>query len=298
MRRRIVLMVVAGLIGGLLATIPVLTASATSTLPMTASFTASDFQWTADGGGNSVNIAPGGTVQFSYPSGGSEHNVDFRPGALPTSCTANGTAQSPPVPSLPTGPGWTATCTFNTAGTYVFHCDRHTDMTGTIYVGDQTTTTTSTQGGTTSTGSTDTTMSMTMPMNMPMPTTTTAATTTTHKAPVARAALTAIKLSSARGGTQVRGTMKISAAGQGGHAVISVLASNAALGGHDRKLITLGRLRLGSLRAGVVAFKLSLKPVTRHALVARRHVTVTVQITLAAAGAQSVSITRRLVLTA
>jgi hypothetical protein len=95
-------------------------------------------------------------------------------------------------------------------------------------------------------------MSMTMPMNMPMPTTTSTAATTPQPSIVGPAAI-AVKLSSARGGTQVHGTMKISEAGTGGHAVISVLASNAPLGGHNRRLITLVRLRLVDLRAGAVA---------------------------------------------
>jgi hypothetical protein len=53
--------------------------------PASASFTAFDFGWSANGNAKStkVTIAPGGTVTFSYPSGGlSEHNADFRSGPL------------------------------------------------------------------------------------------------------------------------------------------------------------------------------------------------------------------------
>jgi plastocyanin len=153
MRRLVLLMGLAGVIGGLIATLPTLTAAATP-LPMTGSFTVSDFAFTATGGGNTVTIASGGTVSFSYPSGSNEHNVDFGSGPQPTSCTVAGQSQSPPIPSTPTAPGWSGTCTFNTAGTYSFHCDRHTFMTGTIIVGSQATSTgtgTGSDGSTTST---------------------------------------------------------------------------------------------------------------------------------------------------
>src|ERR1700691_3366530 len=141
MRRLVLLMGLAGVIGGLIATLPTLTAAATP-LPTTGSFTVSDFAFTATGGGSTVTIAPGGTVSFSYPSGSNEHNVDFGSGPQPTSCMVGGQSQSPPIPSVPTAPGWSGSCTFDTAGTYTFHCDRHTFMPGTILVGSQPTTTT------------------------------------------------------------------------------------------------------------------------------------------------------------
>jgi plastocyanin len=305
MRRLVLLMGLAGVIGGLIATLTTLTAAATPTLPMSGSFTVSDFAFTAAGGGNTVTIAPGGTVSFSYPSGSSEHNVDFGGGPQPTSCAVGGQNQSPPIPSVPTAPGWSGTCTFNTAGTYSFHCDRHTFMTGTIIVGSQATTTgTGTGGSPTSTGT------MTMPMSMPMPTTsaqpttstaqpTTATTRSTLLSPIAGSARNAIKVAGASGGRKVDGTISVSRAGQGGHALITVISSSSALGRGGRKQpTTIGHLRLSDLRAGAVRFNVALKTPARRALITHKHLAITVQIAVSAPGTQTVSLSRSLTLRA
>jgi plastocyanin len=298
MRRLVLLMGLAGVIGGLIATLPTLTAAATP-LPMTGSFTVSDFAFTATGGGNTVTIAPGGTVSFSYPSGSNEHNVDFGSGPQPTSCTVGGQSQSPPIPSTPTAPGWSGTCTFNTADTYSFHCDRHTFMTGTIIVGSQATST-----GTGSGSSTTSTGTMTMPMSMPMPTTSTAQPTTgttrpTLLSPITGSARTAIKLVGASGGRKVNGTINVSRVGQGGHAVIAVISSSSALGrGGHKQPTTIGHLRLSDLRAGTVRFDIALKTPARRALTAHKHPAIAVRITVSASGAQTVSLSRSLTLRA
>ena len=78
------------------------------------------------GGGSSVTINRGETVTFSYPSGGNFHNVVFDSGG-PSAC-------NPALPQFPQGVGWTATCTFNTAGSYDFVCAAHGNMTGTVEV--------------------------------------------------------------------------------------------------------------------------------------------------------------------
>jgi plastocyanin len=306
MRRLVLLMGLAGVIGGLIATLPTLTAAATPTPPMTGSFTVSDFAFTAAGGGNTVTIAPGGTVSFSYPSGASEHNVDFGSGRQPTSCAAGGQSQSAPIPSVPTAPGWSGTCTFNTPGTYSFHCDRHTFMTGTIIVGSQATNTSTGSGG--STTSTDT---MTMPMNMPMPTTSTVQPTTSTAqpttgtsrpallSPIAGSARNAIKVSGPSGGRKVDGSINVSRAGQGGHAIIAVISSSSALGRGGRKQpTTIGRLRLSDLRAGTVRFSVALKTPARRALTTHKQLAISVQVTVTAPGAQTVSLSRSLTLRA
>jgi plastocyanin len=288
MRRCVLLMGLAGVIGGLIATLPTLTAAAT-TLPMTGSFTVSDFAFTAAGGGNTVTIAPGGTVSFSYPSGSNEHNVDFGSGPQPTSCMLGGQSQSPPIPSVPTAPGWSGNCTFNTPGTYTFHCDRHTFMTGTILVGSQATSTDTGSGG-----STTTTATMTMPMSMPMPTTSTAQ-TSLPLSPIVGSSRNAIKVVGANGGRKIDGTIKVSRAGQGGHAVIAVMSSSSALGGSGHKRsVALGQLRLSDLHAGTARFSVALKTAARRALTTRKHLAVTVQVTVTAPGAETVSLSRAL----
>ena len=97
---------------------------------------------------NSVTIAPGQTVDFSFPVNGqnnSAHNVVFgvpgqSGGAQPTSCVQTAAPSpfpilaAPPLPAATEGPGWAGSCTFNTAGTYTFYCQAHNYMTGTVTV--------------------------------------------------------------------------------------------------------------------------------------------------------------------
>jgi plastocyanin len=107
--------------------------------PATASFTAVDLAWGETGTGSAtVHVDPGAVVSFAYPSGANSHNADFGATA-PSSCAQTAGADVgavPPLPALPSGPGWSGTCTFNTTGTYQFHCDLHSSMHGTILVGD------------------------------------------------------------------------------------------------------------------------------------------------------------------
>jgi plastocyanin len=126
-----------------------------------ASVTAQDDQFVLSGGGSTVSIAAGSTVSFSYPSGSNEHDVHFT--TMPSVCSGS-TAQLGPtaaggVGPAVGGPGWQGACTFNTAGTYNFFCDRHGyaapgggvgGMSGTIDVtGSSTGTTTTTPAGST-----------------------------------------------------------------------------------------------------------------------------------------------------
>jgi PKD repeat protein len=117
--------------------------------PLTASVITYDFGFRdstkteSDPTGTTVTIAPGGTVSFSYPTGGSGHNVVFgdgdtgTPGAQPSSCTQTAGAAilpAPPLPQFSMPPGWAGSCTFNTAGTFKFYCQAHQSMQGTVIV--------------------------------------------------------------------------------------------------------------------------------------------------------------------
>src|SRR5205823_51136 len=99
--KRTVSLAIAGALAGVLGLVP-LSASADSS-PTTGTFTASDFAWTAGGGGTTVTIAQGGTVSFSYPMGISEHNADFTSGN-PSSCLQTAGPSSGSVPPLPHQP--------------------------------------------------------------------------------------------------------------------------------------------------------------------------------------------------
>jgi plastocyanin len=126
-----------------------------SSAPSTASVTAVDFDWSMSGSTDyTETIAAGGSVTFSYPAGVSIHNVDFTGGG-PTACTQTAGATVGPVsplPAAPEPPGWSGTCRFDTPGTYLFVCDNHNYMKGTIVVEGHAASTTTTGASTTAAG--------------------------------------------------------------------------------------------------------------------------------------------------
>jgi plastocyanin len=93
----------------------------------------------ADPADNSVTVAPGGTVEFSFPvgAGTTAHNVVFD--TAPTSCvqrTGVAILPAPPLPQFAMPPGWEGECTFNEPGTYTFLCSTHpVEMKGSVVVG-------------------------------------------------------------------------------------------------------------------------------------------------------------------
>jgi plastocyanin len=90
------------------------------------SFIAVDYAWQANGGtGNELTIAPGQTVEFSYPGGASFHNVVFED-PQPSSCTG--------VQPGDATPGWKGSCRFDEAGTFRFVCGYHDEMKGRVVV--------------------------------------------------------------------------------------------------------------------------------------------------------------------
>ncbi len=90
-----------------------------------ATFVAVDYAFRAnDTAANTLTIAPGQTVTFSYPQGTETHNVYF-PASTPA---------CPALLGVPRKKGWTADCTFAQAGTYRFDCQIHETMTGTVVV--------------------------------------------------------------------------------------------------------------------------------------------------------------------
>jgi plastocyanin len=128
---------------GLLAAAVVLGAAAAAVPSLaagnSASFSAVDFAWTANGNAKStsVTIAPGGSVGFSYPTGRSLHNADFGNGPRPAGCAQTAGAPAgrvPPLPHIPSSAGWSGSCSFVTPGIYRFHCDEHPFMTGAVVV--------------------------------------------------------------------------------------------------------------------------------------------------------------------
>jgi hypothetical protein len=144
-------------------------------------------------------------------------------------------------------------------------------------------------------------MPMNMPMNMPMPTPTTGTSTTKSGGPSKPASpLTgtpsrSIKITTAKHGQQVQGTLKISVSGRGGHAVITVFAAHSALQhgvSHPKQLVTLGSTRLNHLRSGTAKFTVAVKGPARHALTAYRRLATTVRVTVTGPTGKTVTLTK------
>jgi plastocyanin len=254
-----------GALGAAIAVLPSLAAG--SSPPTTASFKAFDFGWSANGGtATKATIAQGGTVTFSYPSGISEHNADFGKGPKPSSCaqTAGPSSGSvPPLPRSPTGAGWTGTCTFNTPGTYTFHCDLHTFMTATVVVA----------GSGSTTGTTTTT-------------------TPAGGSPLAGKPSRAISVPPKQRGTILRGSAKVSSAGAGGRLEVDLSASARSLGRRGSGLVRVGRLTRTGIKAGTVRFAVSLDAAAKRAQRHHSPLKIVVRVVVRSPGGTTGSLTR------
>jgi hypothetical protein len=198
------------------------------------------------------------------------------------------TGSVPPLPHSPSAPGWSGTCTFNTPGTYTFHCDLHPFMTATIVV----------QGSGTTTGTTATTTTATT-------TTTTSPTTTVPPpgggpgpgaSPLASAASNAVAVAARQHGSAVRGAVKLSSAGVGGRLTVGVFASGTAVGARHGGLVRVGRLVRGLVRAGVVRFSVALDAAASRALSRGGRLTLTVRISVVSVHGVRVFVTRHVTL--
>lgn len=129
---------------------------------------------------NTVEIAAGGKVTFSYPTGGQVHNVVFQ-GTQPTCTQTSGIVYGavPPLPAFAAPAGWAGDCTFTAPGTYEFLCQAHQQqMTGKVIV-DAVATPTPTETPTATATPTET------PTATPTPTPTPTATPTAAPSPAA-----------------------------------------------------------------------------------------------------------------
>jgi plastocyanin len=234
--------------------------------PSTASFTAEDFSWhvTGDRSTSDATIAVGGTVTFGYPSGARRHNADFSSGPAPTSCeqtagTPGGTP--PPLPTVPTAPGWSGDCRFDTPGVYSFHCDLHPlQMHGTITVVDP-------SAPPPTTGTTTTTTTTTLPGGGPGTTTGTTPPPGGGSPPPLRPRAIVART---QVGSALHGAVALPAAGW--RVSVTAFASGPALGlrgSHAARRVRVGSIRLRAHRAGRARFALTLDAAARGAL--RRH---------------------------
>lgn len=284
--------VLAGLLGAAAGVVPSLAAGASP--PTTASFTAVDYSWDANGGsGSQVTIAAGGTVDLGYPSGADHHNADFGSGPQPTSCTQTAGTSSgavPPLPNQPTSPGWTGTCTFNTPGTYTFHCDLHPFMTGTVVVDGPGGTTT---GTTTTTTTPPTSTTNTQPTLTEVPPPTEPEVPITPQTGTGHPASGRVSIPSRQRGNAVTGVVDVSPAGTGGRLEVVVFAASGSVHGHAARRTEVGRFVRTNLRAGRVRFKVPVNAKARRALRARGQLALTVVVSIRSAHGGGTSMTRR-----
>lgn len=221
----------------------------------------------------SVRIEPGGTVEFSNPTE-VPHGIRW----VSAPAGAPGCAAGVPVGTTASASGtnWKGACTFAAAGTYTYYCTVHgAAMSGTITVG---TTTTGTTTGTTTTTTT------------PPTTSTGAPPSTTGDGAPATAALSALKLASARRGAAVRGSVEVSSSAAGGTLTVALSAKL------DGKRVQVGHSSRAYVSAGVQAWSVSLSSRARRALRSRHRLLVSARISLTPPGGSPTALTRTLTL--
>ena len=244
-----------------------------SSAPSTASVTAVDFDWSMPGATDYTDtIAAGGSVTFSYPVGVSIHNVDFTGGG-PTACTQTAGASVgavSPLPAMPEAPGWSGTCRFDTPGTYLFVCDNHNYMKGTIVVEGHGTTTTTTSGST-SAGGTSTAPGDQTP----------GAGTSTSGGSSSSPARPRVSVAHRQRGAVLRGTVTTPA----GQAQIKV---TAYLAGHGSR-IRVGSQTKHSKGTGTTAFAVKLDAAGRRALMRVHRLAVDLRVDITPAAGRPVT---------
>jgi plastocyanin len=244
-----------------------------SSTPSTASVTAVDFDWTMPGSTDyTETIVAGGSVTFSYPAGVSIHNVDFTGGG-PTACTQTAGATVGPVsplPAAPEAPGWSGTCRFDTPGTYLFVCDNHNYMKGTIVVEGRAASTTTTGASTTATGTS------TAPGDQAP-----GAGTSTSGGSSSPSARPRVSVAHRQRGAVLRGTVTTPA----GRARISVTAYLAAHGSRIR----VGSQTKHSTGTGATAFAVRLDAAGRRALLRAHRLSVLLRVVVTPAPGRPVT---------
>jgi plastocyanin len=233
-----------------------------------------------------ATIAAGGTVTLKNESATVPHGV------LWVSSPATPACAGVPVGTTPaqSGTSWSGTCTFTAPGTYTFYCTVHgPEMTGTITVNANGTTTGTTPGG-------------------PAGTTTTGTATAPGAqepggsgglsgSPLAGSASSAIRLARLQRGGAVRGAIAVSEAGSGGRLQVDLLARRASLAGAPHApLASAGRLVRSSLRPGVVSFKVPLNARATRALRAHHRLALSVRIVIRPLHGPPVTVTRAVLL--
>jgi hypothetical protein len=237
-----------------------------------ASITAKDpYSFDNGTGGSDVTVAMGGTVSFGYPTGSNTHNVVFG-GSKPTSCTD--------MPDNPSTPGWSGSCSFDTPGTYSFHCGLHSFMTGKVEVVDPNAPTT---------GTTE-----------PSPTDTGGSPTDTNPPPGygypsgGESSPATVKVPRRQQGTVVRGSVTTPSGPS--RIVVRAFAARSALASKRARRMRIGSVTTSSKGTGATAFALRVNRAARRALHRRSRLTVSLRIAITSVTGSAVTKTKSVVL--
>jgi len=223
-----------------------------------------------------VSVMAGGVVTFSNSSE-VPHGVEWRSALKPT-CEEGAGKVPVGTTAAASGTKWSGACTFSQPGTYTFYCTVHgPEMTGTVTVA---------ANGTTTVTTTTT------------PTTTAPGTTTPKsETPTGSPFSGAPSVPSSQRGTAVHGSLEISQAGAGARLEVDLLAGVATLsrtaGG---KRVTVGRLVDRSVKAGRLPFSVKLNAKARRALHRRHRLALTVRFVLTPFYGEPTTLTRTVVL--
>lgn len=243
---------------------------------------------TAAGDAPTVTIAPGGTVDFSYPVGTTKHNVVFtgatQPTCVQTAGTSAGSVPPLPNPSSAGAPGWAGTCTFAAAGVYPFICGIHNYMTGTVTVA--------------AAGSTPPS-----PAPPPPPATTPppppAAVPPSPSPPVVAPgpAASNLKLAVRQHGATIRGSLKIASA-KSRMLARAFVQRKTLNGGSSVAAVLVGRQVRTSAGPGVVTLAIDVNALLRRTIAHRGKALITVKITVTPPVGRAYSATRSVILRA
>jgi plastocyanin len=230
-----------------------------------------------------VSVAAGGTVSLSNPSE-VKHGVEWVGGPSTPSCSAGVPVGATAAAS---GVKWSGSCTFAAAGVYTFYCTVHgAAMSGRVTVGEV--------GGTTTTSTTPTSPgSGSGGGSAPAPEAGGAPAMTplgSSGSLLSASAARAIKLAPGARAATIRGSLGLSALAAGGHLEVQALIRRGS------RLLRVGRLERSRLRAGRVAFTLSLDAGAARSLRADHRLAVTVRLALVPLQGRALRITRSLVL--
>lgn len=249
-RRRTLLAALALLLAAAAVVLPAIASSETASVQAQGS--AFPFRWSP----GQASVRTGAALTFANPSASIDHGVHWNSGpGLPRCSGVPGASAGQPS----FGQSWSGSCTFAKPGVYTYYCTVHGPaMSGSVIVNAAGQATTTTSAG-----------------NLSL----------LAGASPARS----LQLPASQRGQTVRGTLKVSPAGEQARVVIELLARAGVLGGRGQGQAGAGRLVLAHLQARALSFAVKLDARARQAL--RRHASLALSVSLVLSAARTGSLT-------